>query len=538
MSGYHTAEWRVSRAQIDEWNRSARQAADASRQSEAVRSQIQRIEAQRRSDAERLSAQMRQNSDRLNRSINALDAKLQSTDSSIRQEIRRQTAVQDEKREQMQRRLQDDIRASEQRALEASAQTNARVDSLEENVDAITERLNETSNRITRVKNELESEIRSSSEVLRAEMNEQRESIMRDINAVRIAMNIMVDNLGQRIDAHDGRILSLERQQEVFLREREIAQQGTEALIYTYQALIEDLEQNHRCDLFCPTELDSLRGKYAQAMRTLRQGLDPVAGYTAINETVMDAVELRSRVIYNECHFDELKYELLNTISNFESISGSDYLVQSVEEGYLFNLDEMSDGRLADFRIRLAMLRAQLEDDNCNFEKLPNIREAIIRATDEYKQIVENATLREAAAEIVKTQARELLDGFVRAGFRCERVAVDEHQNARLIFSCASEGKRITRIVVDINPQVGIDSATNTPTVSYSYGQRVFVLDSQGRFMDHYDPLLVETAVATLCEVAGIKREALDTPSAFVNSPAGEAEYADVAATLNGTSQN
>lgn len=538
MSGYHTAELRVSRAQIDNWNRAASDAANASRQSEAMRAQIQRVEEQRRRDAENLRTSMQQQSERLNRSVNALDSRLQTADSSIRREILRQTAVQDEKREQMQRRLQEDIRFSEQRAREASQQTNTRIDNLEENIDSISARLNETSNRITRVKHDLEEEIRSTTQGLRAEMKEQSESIMRNIATVRREMGIRLDNLGQRVEAIDGRLLSVERQQEIFMREREIAQQGTQALIDTYGALIADLENNRRCGLFCPTELDSLHSKYEQALRTLRQGLDPVAGYTAINETVMDAVELRARVIYYECHFDELKYELLHTLSDFESISGEDYLVQSVEEGYLFNLDEMSDGKLAEFRTHIQELQARLNDPNCNLEQLPNIREAVLRVADEYKHIVENATLREAAAEIVKAQARELLDGFVRSGFRCERVAIDEHQNVRLIFSRASEGDSITRVVVDINPQVGIDPSTNTPTVSYSYGQRVFVLDSHGQFLEHYDPLIVDSAVATLCAVAGIKREGLNTQDGYENRPADESKYGDVAATLNAPTQN
>lgn len=516
MSGIKDQFVSVRQSQVDRWQAAAAQAAQAASTARAIREQQERMEQQRKRDAERLEREIDENKQRLTRSVNELNSNLARSNESIRKEIARQSEAQDAKREELRCRMEQEMADIDRRHSEAERDINA-------NLNAVDERVSAVDRKIDSVKTELEQEIRSTSETMRRELSDATQKLREEIEERMREANLSIDVL-------EGRVSATERELSVIKSERENARQAVSELQNTYHILLEDLRNNHDCARFCPSELESLERRYEQARNMFESGYDPAAGLVSINEAVMSAMELRARVIYSEGHFDEIKYELLTILAQFESMSTPEYLVASAEEGYLFNLEEMSNGELARFRERLSALRARLDDEHCGFEELASIREDIKQIPGKYDDIVTNAVLFESASEEVKTQSRRVVDELISAGFRFEGALLNEDQSTRVIVSCAAGNGLLNRLVIDVVPVVEPARGTEGPTVGYRYRQRVFVIDGNGEFVRHYDPSIVQTSISVLQRITGGK---FTTAEGMEGVAAGREEYRDVAESLS-----
>lgn len=517
MSGVKDAYVSVRQSQVNAWNSARWQAEQAARESAALQEQQRRIEQRQQADASEFSRQLNLQAQSQRRAMDELGNRL---DANIRTEIERQGRVEDAKRADLARRIQNDMEERERRIVERDRATNARIDTMGSSIDALSERIGVTERRIEEVDADLRAEIGHAVTCIRLGMGEMEENLRTEINA--------------RTSELDARLTETERWRAVIECERETARQYSQGFIDSCEALIEDLDYRREdCERFYPTELDALHRRYNDALAMMRRGFDPVAGVVSLNETIIAATELRSRVIYRRSQFDMMRYDYLGIITEFEAMSAEDYRVPSTQEGFLFTLDEMSRGELAQFREQLAGLRRRIESGTCTPEDLASIREDIKHLPDIYSGIVERAVYFESASEEVRTQSRNLVDRFTEGGFRFEGAMLRGNQSTMLVFSCRAGDGLMNRIVLEVTPHVA-SGKDGSPEIGYSYRQRVFVLDAQNHFLTGYDPGAVQFALRTIEAATGAHLETSDGRTDGV--AATEEDYADVATAFSAAS--
>lgn len=500
MSGVKDYTVSVRQSQVNAWTAAANDANRAASNLEAMRRQNELLQEQQRRMQQQLQSRIDNTLSRLNESNRRL-SELGEANATIRNQMLSLNADQTRERKELEQRLKKE---ADQRQAELSRR-------IQEQGVSIAAQMDDLSGQIADTRRYVDSEIGAQGRALTNLINQRvaessvamQQYVDRQNKELEGEMARIKSDFRAEIDRLDRRLTDVEVDVAVFNSERQAAINMARSNITAFDTLLEDIKATTDWERFGREKVEALEREFEMAQNNMQ--VNPAAGFAQINICVSRAMNVRTEIMIRQNRFEELRSRVVSVLSVLEASSTTEFMMPSAQEGCLFNLDEMSQGELAQFRNSLAEIRRVVDGDTTTIDDLIQALINIEPLKEQYRGITERAVFFECAAEETLAQGKRVVDVMVSQGLRMEILERLDNGTARIIASTRSTNNRITRILFDIIPVVGVDPKTGKPAPSYSYSYHVYEVDVNGNVCAELNGAVAHAVAQSIAAELGIR---------------------------------